>query len=255
MVSNYSAEELLSESQVRTLKCLKFISKFPQSLTPEEMIVELLKIYSTTLPENACLKNRIVVLQNLTEDLTFISEVLALSEKQLESAKLDKIKSREACDNISKMIGDSIDSLIKIVIDEKSNSTTNEKLNPTHITQKDLYNRIDEYMDQKFREQMAEFRELAIQIQHDHQPTTEDAALTVIKAEFNGIEKTNPSLWQVIKKQLKLLKRQALNPERHLNATKEALFEVAKHYFEESVFAKALITYLNTMSDDPAEGE
>ncbi len=102
---------------------------------------------------------------------------------------------------------------------------------------------------------MAELRQLVIQLQHDYQPTTEDAAMKVIDAEFDEIKETDLSRWQAIQEQLKLLKRQALNPERHFNATKEALSEVAKHYLEESVVAKALITYLNTMSADPTQGE
>lgn len=109
--------------------------------------------------------------------------------------------------------------------------------------------------EQELKEQVAELRQLVIQLQHDHQPTTEDAAMKVIDAEFDEIKETDLSRWQAIQEQLKLLKRQAMNPERHFNATKEALSEVAKHYLEESVVAKALITYLNTMSADPTEGE
>jgi hypothetical protein len=52
-----------------------------------------------------------------------------------------------------------------------------------------------------------------------------------------------------------LLKRQILNPERHWTASKAAIAEVAKHYLQESVTAKAFITYIDTMSADVDEGE
>lgn len=74
----------------------------------------------------------------------------------------------------------------------------------------------------------------------------------IVPGEFQpylrSIQKTNPTRWQTIQSQLQLLKRQLLNPESHFKATKATLAEVAKHYFEESVVSKALITYLDTLS-------
>lgn len=93
------------------------------------------------------------------------------------------------------------------------------------------------------------------QLQQNHQPATEVEAIQVIDAEFHEIQKTNPNRWQAIQKQLQLLKRQLLNPERHLTAGKAAIAEVAKHYLEDSVLAKALITYLDTMSADTDQGK
>lgn len=43
-------------------------------------------------------------------------------------------------------------------------------------------------------------------------------------------------------------------PECHAKAIKAALAEVAKHYLEESVLAKAVITYLDKMSEEPNHG-
>jgi hypothetical protein len=217
MLSEYSEEKLLPESQVRILKCLKFISHFPQSLPPEKMIVEFLKI-SNINPSGSIFLDGLVRLQNLMEDLIAINQFLEEVEKELENKinKLESAKSKQiklTCDVFLKMIGDDINFYMKIASDEKFNPTKHEKLNPTHITPKDFCAKIDEF------------------------------------------KKTDLSRWQVFQEQLKLLKRQALNPERHFNATKEALSEVAKYYLEESVVGKALITYLNTMSDDPTQGE
>ncbi len=54
---------------------------------------------------------------------------------------------------------------------------------------------------------------------------------------------------------LATLRQQLLNPERHLQATKATLGEIAKHYLEESVWAKAVIAYLDTLSATPDRGD
>ncbi len=51
-----------------------------------------------------------------------------------------------------------------------------------------------------------------------------------------------------------LLKRQFLNPERQLQALKAALGETAKHYLEDSVWAKAIITYMDKLSEELNQG-
>lgn len=109
--------------------------------------------------------------------------------------------------------------------------------------------------DETLKQEITDLRQLVNQLQQDYQPTTEAEAIQVIDVEFHAIKKIHPSRWQVIQKQLHLLKRQLLNPERHLTASKAAIAEVAKHYLEESVVAKALITYLDTMSADTDQGK
>lgn len=47
---------------------------------------------------------------------------------------------------------------------------------------------------------------------------------------------------------------QIFNLERHLQASKAALSEVAKHYLEESIWAKAGITYIDKLSETPDRG-
>jgi hypothetical protein len=77
---------------------------------------------------------------------------------------------------------------------------------------------------------------------------TETEAIEIIDGEL-----TNPFPSPTASK-LVLLRQQFLNPERHFQAAKATLAEVAKHYLEESVFAKAFITYLDTLSSNPEEG-
>jgi HEAT repeat protein len=105
--------------------------------------------------------------------------------------------------------------------------------------------------DETLKQQTIELRQLVHQLQQTHQPTTQVQAAEIIDVEFREIQNTNPTRWQTIQKQLQLLKRQLLNPESHFKATKATVAEVAKHYLEESLVSKALITYLDTMTADP----
>jgi hypothetical protein len=120
-----------------------------------------------------------------------------------------------------------------------------------------VFEQVDTYIennypkDEALKQQIPEVLQLVHQLQQTHQPTTEVQAAEIIDVEFCEIQNTNPTRWQTIRKQLQLLKRQLLNPESHFKATKATLAEVAKHYLEESVVSKALITYLDTMSADP----
>ncbi|MGB7441086.1 MAG: HEAT repeat domain-containing protein [Coleofasciculaceae cyanobacterium] len=109
--------------------------------------------------------------------------------------------------------------------------------------------------NETLKQQIPELRQLVHQLQQTHQPTTEVQAAEIIDVEFSEIQQTNPTRWQTIRKQLQLLNRQILNPESHLKATKATLAEVTKHYLEESVVSKALITYLDTMSGETDQGE
>jgi hypothetical protein len=124
-----------------------------------------------------------------------------------------------------------------------------------------VFEQVDTYIennypkDETLKQQIPEVRQLVHQLQQTHQPTTEVQAAEIIDVEFREIQKTNPTRWQTIRKQLQLLKRQLLNPESHLKATKATLAEISKHYLEDSLMAKATITYLDTLSAETDQGE
>lgn len=124
-----------------------------------------------------------------------------------------------------------------------------------------VFEQVDTYIennypkDEALKQQIPEVRQLVHQLQQTHQPTTEVQAAEIIDVEFREIQKTNPTRWQTIRKQLQLLKRQLLNPESHLKATKATLAEISKHYLEDSLMAKATITYLDTLSAETDQGE
>ena len=68
------------------------------------------------------------------------------------------------------------------------------------------------------------------------------------------VQTEDPTRWQRICHQMSLLKRQLLNPDRHLQATKATLIEVAKSAYEKSLIVKAIIPYLDKLSEEPNHG-
>ncbi len=110
------------------------------------------------------------------------------------------------------------------------------------------YNENNYLTDSDTEAAIADLQTLLTQLQTQHpQVTTEPQALAIIDAEFTEIKRSNPH-------RLVTLRQQLLNPERHLQATKAAFGEFAKHYLEESVWAKMIITYLDKLSEEPNHG-
>jgi hypothetical protein len=95
---------------------------------------------------------------------------------------------------------------------------------------------------------VADLQALLTQLQTQHpQIITEAEALPIIDAEFTEIKQSPTS-------KLITLRQQILNPERHAQAIKATMGEVAKHYLEDSVWAKATLTYFDKMSETPNQG-
>ena len=102
--------------------------------------------------------------------------------------------------------------------------------------------------DPKVESTISELKSLLNQLQDEYpQVETEAEALNIIDVEFTEIQRSPGH-------KLAILRQQLLNPERHLQASKATLAEVAKHYLEESVWAKAVLTYLDKMSETPDQG-
>jgi hypothetical protein len=72
--------------------------------------------------------------------------------------------------------------------------------------------------------------------------STTEKALAVIDVEFTQIKQTND-------RKLAKLPQFLLDPKQHIKAIKATVAKVAKHYLEESVWAKAIITYGDTLID------
>jgi HEAT repeats len=88
-----------------------------------------------------------------------------------------------------------------------------------------------------------ELKDLLLEIQTKN-PTisTTAEAIAIIDVEFTEIKQTNT-------RKLAKLAQLLLDPKRHGKAIKATCAEVAKHYLEESVLAKAIITYGDTLID------
>lgn len=132
--------------------------------------------------------------------------------------------------------------------------SNSSKYNFPNAQKVQIFEQVDSYIennhptDPEIKTAIADLTLLLTQLQTQHpQVKTESQALTVLDAEFTEIQQstTHP---------LVALRQQLLNPERHLQAIKATLAEIAKHYLEESVWSKAVITYLDKMSETPNQG-
>jgi HEAT repeats len=99
------------------------------------------------------------------------------------------------------------------------------------------------YTDQEVQAASRELTSLLLELQTKNPAiATTAAALAIIDVEFTEIKQTNnPKL----AKFLQFL----LEPKRHAKALKATVAEVAKHYLEESVWSKAIVTYIDTFID------
>lgn len=101
----------------------------------------------------------------------------------------------------------------------------------------------------ELEEALRELKSCLAELQTQHPTvTTETQAYEIIEAEV--IQPTTPNT-----RKLDTLRKQLLNPERHLKASKATLVEVAKHFMEQNIFAKAFFTYIDKMSEDPGKGD
>ncbi|BAS55780.1 PBS lyase HEAT-like repeat domain protein [Leptolyngbya boryana NIES-2135] len=132
--------------------------------------------------------------------------------------------------------------------------SNSSKYNFSNAQKVQIFEQVNTYIenthptDPEIKKAIADLTLLLTQLQTQHpQVKTESQALTILDAEFTKIQHstTHP---------LVTLRQQLLNPERHLQAIKATLAEIAKHYLEESVWSKAAITYLDKMSETPDQG-
>lgn len=72
--------------------------------------------------------------------------------------------------------------------------------------------------------------------------STAEAALVAIDVEFTQVKQTDRS-------KLVHLRQFILEPKRQITAIKATIAEIGKHYLEDSVWAKAVITYLENLID------
>jgi hypothetical protein len=72
--------------------------------------------------------------------------------------------------------------------------------------------------------------------------STPEEALVTLDVEFTQVKQTD-------RYKLVQLRQFILEPKRHIKAIKATIAEISKHYLEDSVWAKATITYLENLID------
>jgi hypothetical protein len=126
------------------------------------------------------------------------------------------------------------------------------KYNFPNVQKVQIFEQVDTYIENNYpndtetKAAISDIQTLIAQLQTQHPQVTETQALAIIDIEFTEIQQSKTHKLAILK--------QLLNPERHLQATKAALGEIAKHYLEESVWAKTIITYLDKFSEEPNHG-
>ncbi len=129
----------------------------------------------------------------------------------------------------------------------------NMEVKGDNVGTKNVYNSFG--ADDTLLQQITDLQQFITELetQHPHIQTLPEAEAARDQA-ITKIQATNPTRWQTIRHQMRLLKRQLLNPERHAQAAKATLIEVTKAAWENSLIAKAIITYIDKLSETPDQG-
>ncbi|MGI0493048.1 hypothetical protein ACN4EG_14795 [Alkalinema pantanalense CENA528] len=132
--------------------------------------------------------------------------------------------------------------------------SNSSKYNFPNAQKVQIFEQVDTYIennhptDPEIQSAIADLKTLITDLQTKHpNVTTEAEARDIIDAEFTEIT-TNPN------HKLTKLGQQLRNPERHLQAGKAALVEVAKKKLDQSLIATAIVTYLDKLSETPDQG-
>jgi hypothetical protein len=109
--------------------------------------------------------------------------------------------------------------------------------------------------DENFLQQISDLQQFITELETQNPNLqTEAEAKQVVQAKLTQVQKEDADLWQKLTEQMGLLKRQLLNPERHLQAAKATLVEVTKAAWEKSLIVKAIVTYIDKLSETPDKG-
>lgn len=110
-------------------------------------------------------------------------------------------------------------------------------------------------VDEALCQEIADLQQFIADLEAQHPNVqTESEANQIVKTQLSQVQTQNPDLWQKLRHQMGLLKQQLLNPERHIQAAKATVVEVTKAAYEKSLIVKAILTYLDKLSEDPKHG-
>ena len=86
---------------------------------------------------------------------------------------------------------------------------------------------------------LADFKQFLNDLQQKYPNATDETAMQVVDAEFTEMKRSQPRRW-----------RNLLNLKRQWNGVRTALLKAGEHYTEETPLGKALIGYLEGISED-----
>ncbi len=86
---------------------------------------------------------------------------------------------------------------------------------------------------------LADFKQFFNDLQQKYPNATDETAIQMVDAEFTEMKRSQPWRWQNF-----------LNLKRQWNGVRSALLKAGEHYAEETPFGKALIGYLEGISED-----
>lgn len=109
--------------------------------------------------------------------------------------------------------------------------------------------------DTELKPQIADLHQFIAEIEAKYpQIQTEAAANEIIELEIAEVQANDTQRWRSLHQQMLLLKRHLFNPDRHLQAAKATIIEVTKAAYEKSLIAKAIITYIDKLIEEPNYG-
>ncbi|MEB3123558.1 MAG: hypothetical protein VKL41_20345 [Snowella sp.] len=268
-ISPNSANDASNSLQWYLSKTVDRITRFPRSIDNLKQ-EELLKIayfsddYLYQHDVHSILEklNYLIDLRpQLFDKVKRTMDIIISKERQVnhdefltKSDKIDKIQ--ESTQRIEEQL--------KIMSDQPSVSISGGTFNapfnlaPNHGNQPTTFIRTqNNYFgnDENFLQQISDLQQLITEIETQNPNLqTETEANQVVQAKLTQVQKENADLWQKLTEQMGLLKRQLLNPERHLQAAKATLVEVTKAAWEKSLVVKAIVTYIDKLSETPDKG-
>ncbi len=95
------------------------------------------------------------------------------------------------------------------------------------------------YTEQNVEILLADFKQFVDDLQQKYSNATDETAIQVVDAEFTEMKRSQPWRWQNF-----------LSLKRQWNGVRTALLKVGEHYAEETPLGKALIGYLEGVSED-----
>ena len=98
--------------------------------------------------------------------------------------------------------------------------------------------------DEALQKQITDLQAFIAELEAQHPNIqTEEQANQLVQQRLNQLQAQNPDRWQKLRDQMKILKAQFFNPDRHAQAFKATIVEVTKAKWEESLIVKAIVTY------------